>query len=102
MDVNIALLIKSSVIPSERARFLTTDKAACTDSCMTSPSLPVVIVLPSPGSTTDSVVSSSPPNLGPGQTGHLTDLVFTFGHAEAVTPHAEELVEVARTDASLL
>jgi hypothetical protein len=35
-------------------------------------------------------------NFGPRQTGHLTDLVLALGHAEAVAPHAEELVEVAR------
>ena len=51
----------SSGIPSRGARLRTTDSAAWIDSCMTSPSLPVVIVFALPGMTATSIVSSSPP-----------------------------------------
>jgi hypothetical protein len=48
-------------MPSEWLRFRTTESAAWIDSCMTSPSLPVVMVLPLPGRATVSMVSNSPP-----------------------------------------
>jgi len=37
--------------------------AACADSCMTSPSLPVSVSLPLPGTTVTSAVRRSPPNI---------------------------------------
>jgi hypothetical protein len=43
------------------ARDLTKLSAAWTDSFITSPSLPVAVILPLPGSITASIVSSSPP-----------------------------------------
>jgi hypothetical protein len=43
----------------ERAR--TTESAAWIDSCITSPSLPVVMVLPLPGMVTASICRISPP-----------------------------------------
>ncbi len=51
----------SGSIPNRVARRRTTVMAALIDSCITSPSLPVQVVLPLPGTATASIVSSSPP-----------------------------------------
>ena len=48
-------------MPRRLARARTTEMAALIDSCITSPSLPVVTVLPLPGTLAASTVSSSPP-----------------------------------------
>ena len=48
-------------MPSDLLRRRTTVSAAWIDSCITSPSLPVVMVLPLPGTATASMVSNSPP-----------------------------------------
>ena len=48
-------------MPSCFERWRTTDSAAAIDSFITSPSLPVDVVLPLPGSATASIVSRSPP-----------------------------------------
>ncbi len=52
---------KSSSTPRTSARLLTTVIAAWMDSVMTSPSWPVCVSLPLPGTTAASIVSSSPP-----------------------------------------
>ncbi|MNT32200.1 hypothetical protein D3C72_1680690 [compost metagenome] len=51
----------SSVIPRRRARERTTERAASTDSFITSPSEPVRVMLPLPGMIAASMVSRSPP-----------------------------------------
>ena len=51
----------SSLIPSRPARARTTERAASTDSFITSPREPVRRIFPLPGSTTASMVSNSPP-----------------------------------------
>ena len=52
---------KSAAIPSRAARERTTVRAALMDSRITSPSLPVHVVLPLPDTMAASIVSSSPP-----------------------------------------
>src|SRR3546814_5667839 len=49
------------LLPSAGARAFTNDSAACTDSVITSPSLPVVRTWPLPDAVTASIVSNSPP-----------------------------------------
>ena len=49
------------VMPKLAARDCTYDLAACTDSRMTSPNLPVMVILPLPGTITASTASNSPP-----------------------------------------
>ncbi len=51
----------SSLMPSMRARLRTTERAASTDSFITSPSEPVRMMTPLPGIDVASMVSSSPP-----------------------------------------
>ena len=51
----------SSLMPRRRARLRTTERAASTDSFITSPSEPVRMMLPLPGITAASIVSRSPP-----------------------------------------
>ena len=81
-------------MPSALRAVRTTDSAAWIDSCITSPSLPVVMVLPLPGIVDRLDRQQLAADLGPREAGHLADLVLLLGHAEGVLAHAEVLVEV--------
>ena len=50
------------IIPYSKLLDLTKDFAALTDSCITSPNLPVICIRPFPGICTVSILSISPPN----------------------------------------
>jgi len=49
-------------MPNSKDLDLTYDLAAFTDSCITSPNLPVICILPFPGIMADSIFNISPPN----------------------------------------
>ena len=83
-------------MPRLRERLRTTVSAAWIDSCITSPSLPVVMLLPLPGITTASMVSSSPPTSVQASPVTCPTWLFFLGDAEGVTAHAEIFVQVLR------
>ena len=87
---------KSGEMPSRRARLRTTVIAALIDSCITSPSLPVNVVLPLPGTATDSIVSSSPPTSVQASPVTWPTWFCLLGDAEREAAHAEILVEILR------
>jgi hypothetical protein len=64
--------------------------AALIDSCITSPSLPVVdhVALARHGHRLDGEQFAT--DLGPGEPGDLADLVRLLGHADLVATHAED------------
>ena len=72
--------------------------AACTDSFITSPSLPVAVTLPLPGSVTASMVSSSPPTSVQASPVVTPDQILALGLAEAELPHPGIFLEVAARD----
>src|SRR6266581_2462173 len=55
------LRMKSRLMPRRSARALMQVNAACADSCMTSPSLPVSVTAPRPLTSVASICSTSPP-----------------------------------------
>ena len=70
------------------------DIAACADSCITSPSLPVSVSAPLPGISVTSIGRISPPDLGPGQAGGDADLVLLLLPRGAEARDAQVLGEV--------
>lgn len=59
--MNVFFSKTGGMIPYSKHLDLTKDFAALTDSCITSPSFPVISILPFPGIITDSIVNNSPP-----------------------------------------
>ena len=82
VDVDVVLLVNIASMPSRSARARTTVSAAWIDSCITSPSWPVWISLPLPGTTVASMRQQIAADFGPRQTGDLADLVLLLGAAE--------------------
>ena len=68
------------------------------DSCMTSPSLPVSVSLPLPGTIVTSAVRRSPPNVGDREAVGEADLVFLLAARLAVLLDAEPLGELVGRD----
>jgi hypothetical protein len=79
MDVDIEFLVEILLDAELAGTLRTTDSAAWIDSCMTSPSLPVVIILPLPGTRYRLDGEQFAADLGPRQAGDLPDLVLLLG-----------------------
>jgi len=62
---------------------------------MTSPSLPVAVTRPLPGSVTASMVNSSPPTSVQASPGGDSNHVLGLGFAKTETPHSSVFLEIA-------
>jgi hypothetical protein len=93
VQVDVVLLQEVAVDAEADARERTTDSAADADSFITSPSWPVRISWPLPGTSVDSICSRSPPTSV--QARPVTrPISFFLGTAEVEATHAQVLVQV--------
>ena len=94
VHVNVESAVEVARQTQRCARERTYDMAACADSCMTSPSLPVSVSLPLPSTTVASVLRMRAADFGPGQAGHQANFALFMGQGVAELDHAQEVVDV--------